>query len=94
MFSLLSGLYQNLTAYPEHKILLLGLEDSGKTTLLNGIKKHQGLKYIDKERIRPTKGLNLAKFDYNKVNLTIWDLSGDFNYRSIWEDYYKDCDCL
>lgn len=94
MFSLFSGLCTHLTKYSELKIQQLGLSGSGKTTLLNQIKKQQGLKFQERDRIKPTKGLNLGKFNYNKFALTIWDLSGDKNYLTIWKNYYEDCDCL
>ena len=94
MFSLISGCWQDLTKYKELKILLLGLSGSGKTTILHQIKKQQGLKYQERDRIKPSKGLNLAKFDYKKFSLTVWDLSGDKNYVNIWKSYYEDCDCL
>jgi ADP-ribosylation factor related protein 1 len=43
------------------------------------------------DAIYPTVGLNIAKITlYNQVELTIWDLGGQVNLRSMWESYYSD----
>ena len=94
MFGLISGFWKDLTQKPEFKILLLGLEGSGKTTILNQIKRGQGLNSQPNEKIRPTMGLNLSRFDYSNYSIRIWDQSGNKNYIKIWKDYYTDCDCV
>ena len=43
----------------EYKILIVGCDNAGKTTLLEQMKKQEGLKFT--ERITPTVGLNIAK---------------------------------
>jgi ADP-ribosylation factor related protein 1 len=45
---------------------------------------------LDSDAIYPTVGLNIAKITHSQVELTIWDLGGQVNLRSMWESYYSD----
>ena len=89
MFSLLYGLLDYLFRKDEHRILVLGLDRAGKTTFLERLKSlytaHEGL---EPEKIRPTVGLNVARFEAHNSNLIFWDLGGAPNLRSLWEKYY------
>mmetsp|Transcript_6271 Transcript_6271/g.9116 ORF Transcript_6271/g.9116 Transcript_6271/m.9116 type:complete len:210 (+) Transcript_6271:26-655(+) len=92
MISLFSNLYEYITKKEEIYLLLVGLDGSGKTTLSEGIKtiytKKHGLKPSE---IIPTIGMNVVKFETNEANVTIWDLGGEKELRSIWNEYYKSC---
>ena len=59
MFSLMQGFYEMYTKKNEYKIIMIGCANAGKTTLLEQMKKLEGLNYS--KRIIPTIGLNIAK---------------------------------
>ena len=55
---------------PETKIVLLGLDRSGKTSLLKCIAGE------DINKVVPTCGFNIRNYEMNKVILNIWDIGG------------------
>ena len=70
------------------KVVLLGLEDSGKTTLL------YNLLYGKKIVTQPTVGSNCESFRIEGTELQIWDLGGRPNQRDAWQTYFKKADAL
>lgn len=52
------------------KIVVLGLENAGKTTLV------QKLKYGQVQNVKPTIGFNLESFKSNGLDLMVFDLAG------------------
>lgn len=58
MFTLLSDIYASWNRKEEYSILILGLDDAGKTTLLERIKANRGLPALPQDRITPTVGQN------------------------------------
>ena len=55
-------------------IMIAGLDNSGKTTLIHQMKNKQGLDLVNE--IGPTVGYNIEQFSNNKVNYTVFDMSG------------------
>jgi ADP-ribosylation factor related protein 1 len=91
MFGLLGGLYSHVTAQTELSILILGLDNAGKTTLLEQMKGiFKKMSGIPPDRIPPTIGLNIGKMDVSRCKCLFWDLGGQISMRSIWEKYYKE----
>ena len=68
------------------KVVVVGLDNSGKTTILNHMKE-EGKSHD----IVPTVGFTVEKFQYNNMSFTAFDMSGQGRYRNLWEHYYKDC---
>ena len=63
------------------KILIMGLDNCGKTSILISLRKDANiLSYFS---LRPTKGVAIEKFE----NIVCWDLGGQKKYR---EEYIKD----
>nr|QXF29057.1 Arfrp1 [Gefionella okellyi] len=95
MFSLISGLFKYFFSKPEYHALILGLDNAGKTTLLEGMKpvyaKQPGL---PADRIVPTVGQNLGRFIIGRIRLVCWDLGGQLSLRAIWEKYYREAQAL
>lgn len=86
------GTYKVCTAKTEVHVLILGLDASGKTTLLEQMKAifKRGVKAIPADRIRPTVGLNIGKMPVKDCTVTFWDLGGQTRVRSIWDKYYSE----
>merc|ERR1712186_22698 len=70
------------------RILMLGLDNAGKTTIL---KKFNG---EDITTISPTLGFNIKTLEHNGFNLNIWDVGGQKSLRSYWRNYFETTDGL
>lgn len=68
-------------------ILVVGLDNSGKTTIINYLKPkdHQS------HDIVPTIGFTVEKFNCSNLSITAFDMSGQGRYRNLWEHYYNEC---
>lgn len=67
----------------EMRLLLLGLDNAGKTTIL---KKFNG---EDIHSVSPTLGFNIKTFDHNGYKLNVWDVGGQKSLRSYWKNYFE-----
>ena len=91
MFNLLSNVYSQLTKKDEFFILIIGLDNAGKTTFLERIKANYKQETKAPEKILPTIGLNVGKIEMGKTRISFWDLGGQSDLQSIWQTYYPDC---
>ena len=92
MFTLGSGIWRYLMRRDEFRVLILGLDNSGKTTFLEAIKQYYlQIPPIPSEKILPTIGLNMAEIDMGKIKVIVWDLGGKSEVQSLWQKYYTDC---
>merc|ERR1711862_110995 len=67
------------------RIVVVGLDNSGKTTVLNCLKpKKASLETV------PTVGFSTEEFQKHGVNFCAFDMSGQSRYRNLWEHYYDD----
>ncbi|KAL5248232.1 hypothetical protein ACHWQZ_G017423 [Mnemiopsis leidyi] len=93
MYSLLSGLVKYVLKKDEYCVLIIGLDNAGKTTLLEQVKTsycHNSTQFpLDK--IVPTVGLNVGKIATQGVKLTLWDMGGQDALRTLWKDYFLSC---
>lgn len=62
---------------------------SGKTTLINWLKPKKNAMF---QEVTPTVGFNVEMFTKNNINFTIFDMSGQSNYRDLWIEYCKNSD--
>lgn len=91
MYHLAKAVYANLTRKEEYSVLILGLDNAGKTTLLERLKGDFGTGAgVDPRKIVPTVGQNVGYISKNGVHVKIWDLGGQENLRTLWESYYED----
>nr|XP_034313685.1 ADP-ribosylation factor [Crassostrea gigas] len=66
------------------KILMLGLDSAGKTTILYKIKLNENVQGI------PTVGFNVETVSPIKgVSFTVWDVGGQEVLRPLWKHYYQ-----
>ncbi|CDW73468.1 adp-ribosylation factor 1-like [Stylonychia lemnae] len=76
----LMGIFQKKNL--DFKLLMIGLDSAGKTTIL------YKLKLGETTNPAPTIGYNLEEINYKNVKLKVWDLSGQEKMRSIWKHYF------
>ncbi|KAG5961334.1 ADP-ribosylation factor-like protein 2 [Claviceps humidiphila] len=72
----------------EMRILMLGLDNAGKTTI---VKKIMG---EDVHTVSPTLGFIIKTIDYDGYKLNIWDVGGQKTLRSYWRNYFEKTDAL
>lgn len=70
------------------EVVLVGLENSGKTTLL------QVLSDGTPMETAPTIGLNVRMVKKGGVQMKCWDLGGQSQYRQEWGRYTRGCNCI
>ena len=70
------------------RVLLLGLDAAGKTTILYKLKLGELLTSI------PTIGFNVESLKYRNLDMTIWDVGGQDKIRALWKHYYQNTDAL
>ncbi|KAG0173337.1 ADP-ribosylation factor-like protein 8B [Apophysomyces sp. BC1034] len=68
----------------EMELTLVGLQNSGKTTLVNVIASGQFI-----EDSIPTVGFNMRKVTKGNVTMKLWDIGGQPRFRSMWERYCR-----
>ena len=66
----------------EMKILLVGLDAAGKTSILYALLLGEVVTPI------PTIGFNFEEFTYKNISFHVWDLGGRDKNRTTWRDYY------
>ncbi|XP_041432782.1 ADP-ribosylation factor-related protein 1-like isoform X7 [Xenopus laevis] len=92
MYTLLSGLYKYMFQKEEYCILILGLDNAGKTTFLEQMKIQFSRNYkgMNLSKITTTVGLNIGTIDVGKVRLMFWDLGGQEELQALWDKYYAE----
>ena len=70
------------------RLLMLGLDAAGKTTILYKMKLNEVVNTI------PTIGFNVETFQYKQIEFNCWDIGGQFKLRSLWSHYFDNVDAL
>merc|ERR1712170_15196 len=65
------------------RILMVGLDAAGKTTILYKLKLGEIVTTI------PTIGFNVETVEYKKINFTVWDVGGQDKIRPLWRHYFQ-----
>uniref|UniRef100_A0A8C5Q8U9 ADP-ribosylation factor-like protein 14 n=1 Tax=Leptobrachium leishanense TaxID=445787 RepID=A0A8C5Q8U9_9ANUR len=88
---LLSRLQQALMNFTgtNARILMLGLDAAGKTTVLYKLKLNETVTTI------PTIGFNVETVEpIRNVSFTVWDVGGQEKIRALWRHYFNNTDGL
>lgn len=87
MYHLMTGFYKLLTKKDEYNVLILGLDDAGKSTFLETAKMKftKNYKGLNLKFITTTVGLNIGQIDISGVRLSFWDLGGQKELQSLWD---------
>eukprot|EP00750_Incisomonas_marina_P015408 INCI1823.2.p2 GENE.INCI1823.2~~INCI1823.2.p2 ORF type:complete len:187 (+),score=38.46 INCI1823.2:208-768(+) len=72
----------------EMRVLMLGLDNAGKTTILKKINGE------DIDTIEPTLGFNIKTLEFMGYKLNVWDIGGQKTIRSYWRNYFEQTDAL
>lgn len=65
------------------RVLMVGLDGAGKTTILYKLKLGETVTTV------PTIGFNVEDVQFKNVNLTVWDVGGQDRIRTLWRHYYR-----
>merc|ERR1711920_90882 len=72
----------------EARILMLGLDNAGKTTILKKMSEE------DISHIMPTQGFNIKSLVHEGFKLNVWDIGGQKTIRPYWSNYFESSDAL
>ena len=75
-------IWQRMVGKQEMRILMVGLDAAGKTTIL------YKLKLGEVVTTTPTVGFNVETVEYRNISFTVWDVGGQDKIRRLWKHYY------
>lgn len=79
----LSKMMGKIFGSKEMRLLMLGLDAAGKTTILYKLKLGQDVTTI------PTVGFNVETVTYKNVKFNVWDVGGQDKIRPLWRHYFS-----
>ncbi|KAL7063474.1 hypothetical protein AAHC03_01332 [Spirometra sp. Aus1] len=84
----LFSVFYKLFGTRERRILILGLDGAGKTTILYKLQVGEVVTTI------PTIGFNVETVNYKNLRFQVWDLGGQTSIRPYWRCYYANTDAI
>ncbi|CAM8980570.1 unnamed protein product [Rhodiola kirilowii] len=81
-------LFDSVFGNAEMRVVMLGLDAAGKTTILYKLQIGEVLSTV------PTIGFNVEKVQYKNVMFTVWDVGGQEKLRPLWRHYFNNTDGL
>lgn len=83
MGNVFQRLFARMFPSKEMRILMVGLDAAGKTTILFKLKLGEVIATM------PTIGFNVESVEYRNINFTVWDIGGQDKLRPLWRHYYQ-----
>ncbi|XP_051681003.2 uncharacterized protein [Oryctolagus cuniculus] len=83
MGNVFEKLFKSLFGKKEMRILMVGLDAAGKTTILYKLKLGEIVTTI------PTIGFNVETVEYKNISFTVWDVGGQDKIRPLWRHYFQ-----
>eukprot|EP01017_Pseudomicrothorax_dubius_P040459 TRINITY_DN6329_c0_g2_i1.p1 TRINITY_DN6329_c0_g2~~TRINITY_DN6329_c0_g2_i1.p1 ORF type:complete len:181 (+),score=35.53 TRINITY_DN6329_c0_g2_i1:124-666(+) len=83
-----SKIFSKLFGKEEMRILILGLDNAGKTTILYKLRLNEVVQTV------PTIGFNLETVKVDNLVLQVWDLGGQTAIRPYWRSYYPNTNAI
>merc|ERR1712187_626844 len=77
-----SSLFKQLFGMKDMRILMVGLDAAGKTTILYKLTLGEVVTTI------PTIGFNVETVEYKNLSFIVWDVGGQDKIRKLWRHYY------
>jgi ADP-ribosylation factor protein 1 len=78
-----SRIFASFLGKKEMRILMVGLDAAGKTTILYKLKLGEIVTTI------PTIGFNVETVEYGNIQFTVWDVGGQDKIRPLWRHYFQ-----
>merc|ERR1712222_82677 len=75
--------WERLISKQNVRMLMVGLDAAGKTTILYKLKLGEVVTTI------PTIGFNVETVEYKNLSFTVWDVGGQDKIRPLWRHYYQ-----
>lgn len=79
----ISNVFTRLFGKKQMRILMVGLDAAGKTTILYKLKLGEIVTTI------PTIGFNVETVEYRNICFTVWDVGGQDKIRPLWRHYFQ-----
>jgi len=79
----ISSVLTRLFGKKQMRILMVGLDAAGKTTILYKLKLGEIVTTI------PTIGFNVETVEYKNICFTVWDVGGQSKIRPLWRHYFQ-----
>ncbi|XKL65795.1 hypothetical protein PGB90_009215 [Kerria lacca] len=79
----ISSVLTRLFGKKQMRILMVGLDAAGKTTILYKLKLGEIVTTI------PTIGFNVESVEYKNICFTVWDVGGQDKIRPLWRHYFQ-----
>lgn len=84
----MSKLLAALLGNKEVRVLILGLDNAGKTTILYKLQIGEVVTTV------PTIGFNVETVTYKNLRFQVWDLGGQTSIRPYWRCYYQNTNAV
>ena len=96
MGNALTKLLANLFGKKDMRILMVGLDAAGKTTILYKLKLGEIVttiptigKMTTDAALTANLGFNVETLEYKNITFTVWDVGGQDKIRPLWRHYFQ-----
>lgn len=76
-------MFTKLFGRAQVRILMVGLDAAGKTTILYKLKLGEVVTTV------PTIGFNVETVEYKNISFSVWDVGGQDKIRQLWRHYFQ-----
>merc|ERR1712242_117866 len=80
--SFFASALEKLKGKQDKRIVMVGLDAAGKTTILYKLRLGEVVNTI------PTIGFNVETVEYKNISFNVWDVGGQDKIRLLWRHYY------
>ncbi|KAG1752582.1 ADP-ribosylation factor [Suillus paluster] len=84
----ISHIFSGLFTQQETRLVMIGLDAAGKTTILYKLKLGEVVTTI------PTIGFNVETVEYKNIAFTVWDVGGQHKIRPLWHYYFNNAQAI
>jgi small GTP-binding protein len=88
MGGFVSSMWKLFLSRKQYRIVMVGLDAAGKTTVLYKLKLNEVVTTI------PTIGFNVETVEFQNISFTMWDVGGQDKIRPLWQHYYTNTDAV